>query len=116
MILIDMLNDICPGNAMDYSEFYKSLDNVETVEEVRREFEKMTCFMTYFYSRIYIKPVVNIAYEMVTEWWNGPRWILELTKRKPIERRRPIIDLGYVLFQEVLCPVYQYCTIPNKQI
>ena len=111
--LYDLLNDAYPGNACDYSVLFGHLEKLETMEEIKDEYSKTAETMLRFYTKVYRRSILNVLCEIVMEWWNGPRWILELTKRKPIERRSPFVDLGYVLFQELLCPIYQYCTVPN---
>ena len=108
--LVEAATIIAYGVPLDISTLQERLEKTETPEEMRQEFSSVARAVARRYSKPanLKRPVPGVIYEMVTEWWNGPKWILELTSRKPIKRRHPLVHLAYVMFQEVICPVYQY--------
>lgn len=63
----------------------------------------------------YRRGILNVVHEIVTNVWEGPSWILQLKDREyqSTERRSFWKDLAMVIYQEVLCPIYQYCTFLN---
>lgn len=105
---------ISNGYPLDLVEIYAEFKEDEPEEILRNTVEKLFDRQVAAEGWKYRRSPLNVLHEIVTRFWEGPSWILQLRREESLTGRNLIRDYARVIYQEVICPISQYCTFSPK--
>lgn len=100
------------GPPMDLSSLCEQFRG-KTTKDIAVLFGQRRKSLLAYWKKPYLRPLPNIIHEILTEPWNLPRnWLnLQSKEKKNKEQKSFLADTFKVFFQEVFCPISQYCSL-----